>query len=109
MRKTQRINQYLIIHSMLTAKVSQGNFQRIMYMEYSCICLPMEMRIKSGDIIEVFCQSKSDFDNVEYCLTRTIADFDILSTIYQDDTEYMVILRNDEFRSGQLGLSRVQK
>jgi hypothetical protein len=94
---------------MLSTKVSQGNFNRIMYMEYSCITLPMDKRVHSGDIIEVFCHSKSDFDNVEYCLTRTIADFDILSTIYQDDTEYMVILRNDEFRSGQLGLSRVQK
>lgn len=94
---------------MLTTKVSPGTFQRIMYMEYSCITLPMDLRIRANDIIEVYCKSKGDFDNVEYCLTRTIADFDILSTIYQDDTEYMVILRNDEFRSGQLGLSRVQK
>jgi hypothetical protein len=94
---------------MLTTKVSQGDFNRVMSMEYSCITFPMDKCIHSGDIIEVFCNSKSDFDNVEYCLTRTIEDFYILNTMYQDDTEYLVILRNEGFRSSQLGLSRVQK
>lgn len=109
MRKTQRVKPNLKNFIMLKTIVSPCTFNRVLWMEYSCISLPADTPISRGESIQIFCRPKSEFDNLDYVIERIIVDFDMLTSIYQDDTDFSVIVRNPNYNNDQLGLSRVQK
>jgi len=89
MRKVNRIK----------VELPRGEFYRAVEMEYYLLMLTKDIQVSSGDQIILECTDYKADSELQCLLVREVVDWDSVDFMDFNREKYMVIVRNNNYRS----------
>jgi len=87
------------MENLKTIRVSKGNYNRVLCMEYSWISIPAGTLLRQGETILIV--TTDIFNENMDCdvLVREVVDYDVISFVCENDDEYTAIVRNNNYNT----------